>query len=219
MALRHRPMRPKDVEECVEIVAGHPLLGPQYGSGIGDLRSGWRSLLGREAFRAVVFEGAKDSEVQTVGVGVSVFVSDEFLFELKTPPFFCLGLGLSKRILFGNSPLLSDKQVRQANATGGLNPLTWVGDYNADYLQSAEGLAAMIALRLPLTERPVASHPIPHYERANPVWRHGEGAPCHVRSRHRGRWCRSSWVRQTPAGRRHSDNRRALLPHRFGEPR
>jgi hypothetical protein len=145
MALRFRPMRPKDVQECVEIVAGHPLLGPQYGSGIGDLRSAWRSLLGREAFRAIVFEDAKDSQVQTVGVGVSVFVSDGFLFELKTPPFFCTGPELSKRILCGNSPLLSDKQVRQANAWGGLNLLTWVGAYNADHLQSAEGLAAMIA--------------------------------------------------------------------------
>ncbi len=34
MALRHRPMRPEDVQECVEIVAAHPTLGPQYGSGI-----------------------------------------------------------------------------------------------------------------------------------------------------------------------------------------
>ena len=88
MALRHRPMRRGDVEECVEIVAAHPLLGPQYGSCIGDLRSAWGSLLGREAFRAVVFEDAKDSQVQAVGVGVSVFVSDDFLFELKTPPLF-----------------------------------------------------------------------------------------------------------------------------------
>lgn len=101
--------------------------------------------MGREAFRAVVFEDAEDSQARTVGIGVSVFVSDDFLFELKTPPFFCIGPELTKRILFGNSPLLSDKQVRQANARGGLNLLTWVGAYNADHLQSAEGLAVMIA--------------------------------------------------------------------------
>ena len=145
MALRFRPMRPNDVQECAEIVAAHPLLGPQYGSGIGDVQSAWLSLLGREAFRAVVFEDAKDSQVRTVGVGVSVFVSDDFLFELKTPPFFYIGPELTKRILCDNSPLLSDKQVRQANATGGLNLLTWVGAYNADHLQSAEGVAVMIA--------------------------------------------------------------------------
>ncbi len=144
MALRHRSMRREDVQECVEIVGAHPLLGPQYGNVIKDLRSVWLSLLGREAFRAVVFEDAKDSKVRTVGVGVSSFVSDDFLRDLKTPPFIWIGPELTKRILCGNSPLLSDKQVRQANARGGLNLLTWVGAFNADHLQSAEGFAAMI---------------------------------------------------------------------------
>jgi len=138
-------MRPNDVQECVEIVAGHPLLGPQYGSIISDLRSAWLSLLGREAFRAVVFEYAKAPELRTVGVGVSVFVSDDFLFELKTPPFVWIGPELTKRILCGNSPLLSDKQVRKANAKGGLNLLTWVGAFNTDHLQSVDGLTAMLA--------------------------------------------------------------------------
>lgn len=144
MALRHRSMRQEDVGECVEIVGAHPLLGPQYGSVIKDLRSVWLSLLGREAFRGVVFEDAKDSQVRTVGVGVSVFVSDDFLRDLKTPPFIWIGPELIKRIIRGNSPLLSDKQMRQANANGGLNLVTWVGAFNADHLQSAEGLAAMI---------------------------------------------------------------------------
>src|SRR5260370_31089107 len=145
MAVRFRSMRPNDVQECVEIVAAHPLLGAQYGSGIGDLRSAWLSLLGREAFRAVVFEDVKDSQVQIMGVGVSVFVLDDFLVELKTPPLIWIGPELTKRILCGNSPLLSDKQVRKANAKGGLNLLTWVGAFNTDHLQSVDGLAAMLA--------------------------------------------------------------------------
>jgi len=41
MALRFRPMRPKDIPECVEIVGAHPLLGPQYGGAIRDLPSVW----------------------------------------------------------------------------------------------------------------------------------------------------------------------------------
>jgi DNA-binding CsgD family transcriptional regulator len=138
-------MRPDDVHECVEIVRAHPLLGPQYGSGIKDLRSVWLSLLGREAFRAVVFEDAKVSHVRTVGVGVSIFVSDAFFCDLKTPPLMWIGPEVTKRILCGNSPLLSDNQVRQANVRGGLNLLTWVGAFNADHLQSTEGLSAMIA--------------------------------------------------------------------------
>ncbi len=145
MALRYRPMRPEDVGECVEIVKAHPLLGLQYGSAIRDLRSVWLSLIGREAFRGFVFEDAKDSQVRTAGVGVSIFVSDDFLFELKTRPSFWIGPELTKRLLSGDFPLLSDRQVRDANANGGLNLVTWVGALNADHLQSAEGLAAMIA--------------------------------------------------------------------------
>lgn len=144
MALRFRPMRPKDVQECVEIVASHLLLGPQYGGDINELRSVWLSLLGREAFRAVVFEDAKDSRVQIVGAGVSTFVSDDFLSELKTAPFFWIGPELTKRILSGNSPLLSDKQVRQANVKGGLNVVVWVGVLHVEYVQSAEALSVMI---------------------------------------------------------------------------
>jgi DNA-binding NarL/FixJ family response regulator len=145
MALRFRPMRSKDVQECVEIVRAHPLLGPQYGSAIIDLPSVWLRLLGREAFRAVVFEDAKNSQVRRVGVGVSVFVSDDFLSELKTPPFFWIGPELTKRLLNGNSPLLSDKQVRQANAGAGLNLVTWAGAFDKDHLQAVDAHAVMFA--------------------------------------------------------------------------
>ena len=144
MALRFRPMRPEDVRACVEIVRAHPLLGPQYDSVIRDLPSVWLGLLGREAFRAVVFEDAEDSQVRQVGVGVSVFVSEDFLMELKTPPFFWIGPELTKRLLRCDSPLLSDKQVRHANANGGLNLVTWVGAFATAHLQSVENMATMI---------------------------------------------------------------------------
>ncbi|SRR6266513_2148650 len=116
MAVRYRPMRPNDAKECVEIVAAHPFVGPRYGSGTTDLRTVWLSLLGREAFRAVVFEDGEDTQVRIMGVGVSAFVSHDFLLELKTPPFFWARPEMTKRVLCGESPLLSDKQVRQANA-------------------------------------------------------------------------------------------------------
>ena len=93
MAVRYRPMRPNDAKECVEIVAAHPFMGPRYGSGTTDLRTVWLSLLGREAFRAVVFEDGEDTQVRIMGVGVSAFVSHDFLLELKTPPFFWAGPG------------------------------------------------------------------------------------------------------------------------------
>src|SRR6266576_6326921 len=91
MAVRYHPMRQNDAQECVEIVAAHQFMGPRYGSGTTDLRTVWLSLLGREAFRAVVFEDGEDTQVRIMGVGVSAFVSHDFLIELKTPPFFWAG--------------------------------------------------------------------------------------------------------------------------------
>jgi hypothetical protein len=88
-------------------VRAHPKLGPQYGSGITDLRTVWLSLLGREAFRAVVFEEVEDSRPRTMGVGVSVFLSHDFLLELKPPPFFWAGPEMAKRVLRGESMLES----------------------------------------------------------------------------------------------------------------
>jgi hypothetical protein len=80
-------MRSKDVRECVEIVATHPVLGPRYGPAIVDLKTVWLGLLGREAFRAVVFEEVQDSSIRKMGVGVGAFVSDDYLLRMKTPHF------------------------------------------------------------------------------------------------------------------------------------
>ena len=60
-------------------------------------------------------------------VGVGVIVNDDFVRDLKTPPHFWLGPELTKRILRGESPLLSEKQIRDANSSGGLNHVVWEG--------------------------------------------------------------------------------------------
>src|SRR5262245_62893905 len=125
MTIRCRPMRPKDVCSCAEIVAEHPLIGPRYGSGISDLGPIWLSLLGREAFRAYVYEDLQHSPPRLVGIGCSAIISDDFLMEAKTPPFFWIGPELTRRVCRGQSPLLSDKQVRDANSHGGLNIAIW----------------------------------------------------------------------------------------------
>ena len=121
MPISHRPMRSRNVGECVEIVASHPIVGPRYGKAISDLRTVWLRLLGRGAFRAVVFEDTEDSHLRMAGVGVSAFVSDDFLLALKTLLFFWVGPELVKRFMRGDSPLLSDKELRKANRNGGLN--------------------------------------------------------------------------------------------------
>jgi hypothetical protein len=127
MALRHRSMLPKDVAECAGIIAGHPVIGPRYGSAISDLRPAWLRLLECEAKVAKVIEEVDGSRATICFVGVSVFVGDDFVRELKTPPLFWFGPELAKRIVRGDSPLLSDRQVREANSCGGLNTVTWEG--------------------------------------------------------------------------------------------
>lgn len=134
MPFTHRPMRPKDVRECVEIVAASPIQAPRYGTSIRDLPTVWQGLLGQEAFRAFVFEETQDHLKPTkVGVGVSTCISDDFLQYIKTPPFFWVYPELIRRIASGKSPLLSDKQTREANANGGLNLLVWEGAVRIEY--------------------------------------------------------------------------------------
>jgi hypothetical protein len=125
MVVRWRPMQRKDVPVCVEIVASHPVIGPRYGPAINNLRSAWLRLLGYDAMTTAVFEEVNDARITIVGAGVGVFVRDEFIRELKTPPLFWFGPELMKRITAGNSPVLTDREVREANSGEGLNELVW----------------------------------------------------------------------------------------------
>jgi DNA-binding CsgD family transcriptional regulator len=128
MSLRHRPMRPKDVRECVEFVAAHLFVGPRYGNAISDLRPAWIRLLSGNGFSsAIVFEEELDGVAPRIlGVGVTVFVSDNFLRELKTPPGFWMGPEIARRVALGDhSPLLSEKEIQEANTQGGLNLAVW----------------------------------------------------------------------------------------------
>jgi len=131
-------MKAKDVPKCVEHIAAHPVLGPRYGSLIKVLPSAIRSSLGRDSLRASVFEEFQGSTTRFVGAGLAVFVSDEFFEELKTTPFFWLGPELVKRIGRGDSPLLTDAAVRDANSTVGLNLVVWHNTIHPDDLRRAE---------------------------------------------------------------------------------
>ena len=146
MAITYRPMRPRDVRECVEIVAASPIQAPRYGASIHDLATVWQGLLGQEAFRAIVLEETQDHSKPTkVGVGVSAFISDDFLQSIKTPPLSWVYPELIRRIANGNSPLLSDKQTREANANGGLNLFVWEGALRIEYGNRPEVLTAVLS--------------------------------------------------------------------------
>ena len=126
MALRWRPLHTEDVGACTEIVATNPVIRSRYGSTIGDLGRAWLRVLGSGAMTNAVLEEVESGRPMICGVGVAVFVSDEFIRELKTSAFW-FGPELVKRVLSGNSPVLSNQQVRKANSAEGLNLLVWEG--------------------------------------------------------------------------------------------
>jgi hypothetical protein len=125
MGLRWRTMKPKDVAGCAEIIAAHPVIGLRYGPAITNLGRAWHRLLGSAAMTTAVFEEVEPGRVQLAGCGVGVFVNEEFVRELKTAPQFWFGPELTKRVLKGNSPVLSDKEVRASNSGEGLTELVW----------------------------------------------------------------------------------------------
>ena len=118
-------MREQDVAECAQIVATHPSIGPRYRGAVDDLRLAWLRLTACPAARAIVFEEVGGAGARIAGIGVTVFVTDDFLLELKTPPLQWFGPQLARRIAGGRSPFLSDKRLREANSDGGLNLVMW----------------------------------------------------------------------------------------------
>jgi hypothetical protein len=137
--IRHRPMRHRDISECVRLVATHPILGPRYGGTIKDLPGVWRRLLSNEwFFTAALFEETQGSQAKTLGAGIDVVVTEEFFQEAKTPPYFWLGPELTRRIAQGRSPLLTEKQVAEANSRKGLNIVIWQSGVHPDDLKRPE---------------------------------------------------------------------------------
>ena len=127
MPLRYREMQSTDVSRCVEIVAENPILKPRYGPAISELEECWLRLLGTLAFTAVVFEEMGSGSWHLIGAGISAFLSDAFIREMKTSPLIWVGPEIVRRISAGNSPVLSDKQVAESNTQGGLNLFGWHG--------------------------------------------------------------------------------------------
>jgi len=142
--LRWRPMQQADVDRCVEIVAAHPVIGPRYGADIENLGRAWRHLLGSAAINNNVFERLDRSHATIVGIGFAVFVRDEFMREIKTPPLRWIGPELARRIAGGDSPVLSDDEVRDANSGPGLGELVWEGTGTLEFAQEMDFYHAMV---------------------------------------------------------------------------
>lgn len=125
MSIRYRNARPKDIPKCVEVLARHPVLGPRYGKTLSDFPKVVLSLLGQDSFQCVVLEDHDGDSVRIMGAAIGCFVRDEFMRELKTPPFFWGPPEIVRRVNGCRSPILSNQEVRTANSMDGLNLFVW----------------------------------------------------------------------------------------------
>jgi hypothetical protein len=92
-------MEPKDIRQCVQHVAAHPILGPRYGKLIEKLPAAIRSALSNGLITAL-FEEFQGSKTRHLGAAMALFVSDDFLHESKTAPSFWIGHGTSLNTWF-----------------------------------------------------------------------------------------------------------------------
>ena len=113
-------MLPEDIPQCVDPAIEH-------------LAEAWLRLLQREACITSVFHAGEGSDAILCLFGVTATVRDEFLNEMKTPPHFWFGPELTRRMIEGKSPLLTDKQLREATSHDGLNAVCWEGCFRPDY--------------------------------------------------------------------------------------
>lgn len=123
--LQYRVMRAKDVRILVNLVASDPVLEPRYRGALAELETGLMRILDRDSVMAPVFEWTEANRSQNVGFGIRSFVSDAFARLLTTPPFPWAGRELVLRAARGDSPVLSDTELRRGNVADGLNLLLW----------------------------------------------------------------------------------------------
>jgi hypothetical protein len=135
MGLRFRLMEARDIRECAALVQAHPVIGPRYAHEIDKLRAAWLRLVGCEAMKAVVYQDVAGAAIRTYGFGVGVFVSDDFVREMKTAPLCWFGPELARRVEIARSPVLSDAEVRRANSGAGLNVMVWEAFPHPDFCQ------------------------------------------------------------------------------------
>jgi DNA-binding CsgD family transcriptional regulator len=141
--IRSRPLLPKDVRKCVEIVSTHEVLGPRYGDTLRYLPDAILSLIGRDALTAPVFEALEGNTTRILGAAICTFVTDDFLREIKTPPLAWATPLLLRRMEQGNSPVLSDEDVLGANSTSGLNLYVWHSGLTVEHIRAPE-IASML---------------------------------------------------------------------------
>ena len=135
MNLRRRPMKHSDVDQCVDIFAEHPDFILQYGGQRGPLRNTLERLIGTEGFLAFVFEDIAGQKVELLGVGGIAFLNDEFVDQVKKPPYIWIAPTLMHRLLRGDTPILTNSEVCRANTLEGLTVFAWPLGFRSEHLQ------------------------------------------------------------------------------------
>ncbi len=138
-------MKPEDIPECVDIYAKNPVIAARYGPAIERLGEVWLGLLQCDASKSTVVRFGEGSSAPVCLFGVSAIVREDFLNEMKTPPHFWIGPELTRRIIMGESPLLTDKQLRDANSRGGLNLVCWESGIRPEYEAHREVQRSMMS--------------------------------------------------------------------------
>jgi hypothetical protein len=138
-------MTRRDVNECVQTLASHPDFHLQYDGQRELLRRALIRLVGSEGFRAYVFEDADGTPARHMGVGAIAFLTDGFTEEAKKTPYFWIGAELIRKLLLGEMPVLSDREVRVANSGEGLTVFAWPLGFRSEDCKEAEFLNALMA--------------------------------------------------------------------------
>lgn len=143
--LFHRPMEPADIPRCVELIAGHPILGPRYGQTIEYLPEVWLNQIQREENTSLVLFTQDGPDSTVCFCGITAVVHDEFLRSMKTPPHFWTGPEMIRRFIAGDSPFLSEEELREGNSKGGLNLVSWDNCTRAGFEANLELQAAAMS--------------------------------------------------------------------------
>jgi len=125
MRLCVRQMEPGDVNHCVAMLAADPEEQRRYGAQLEQLSTAWLKLLRTGSLNTTVIEDT--SNPRPVAFGVSVFIADEFLHELKAVPRRWIGPTLTNRVHSTIPGILAPVQIPQANSSSGLNLTIWSG--------------------------------------------------------------------------------------------
>jgi DNA-binding CsgD family transcriptional regulator len=98
----------------------------------------WRNQLQREENKAQLYFVDEGSNRTLCICGMTAVVNDEFVRIMKTPPHFWIGPEMTRRVIAGESPFLSEKAFCEANSNGGMNLVCWDNCIRAGYEDNHE---------------------------------------------------------------------------------